>query len=179
MSGPRTTQDAYCVPTWLLASCAAALSIAAHGSAGGAVGDSALTVLLTAVLAWGGTSLARRGGLLPLVAVLATTQAAQHVLLTEIAHVHAAGPAVDGRLMFATHAVATLLSAVLLIRAGSALAGIAAAVRWLVGRLQSLCAAPTTGPVRSGPAAAPVRPGVLLEVLLRRVSPRRGPPTYS
>lgn len=178
--GRRTTTDrARCAPGWLLGFCVAALTVAAHGGAGGTVSDSSLTALLAAVLAWGGASLARRGGLLTLVGVLAATQAAQHVLLTEIAHVHEPAPSVNGWLMFTTHAVATVLSAVLLVHAGGAVAGVAAAVRWLVGRLQMLCAAPPVGPVHPVRAQVGARPGVLLEVLLRRVSPRRGPPLHS
>lgn len=179
--GRRTgTDGAHGAPGWLLASCVTALTVTAHGSAGGTVSDSSLTALLAALLAWGGTSLARRGGLLTLIGVLAATQAAQHVLLTEIAHVHQPVASVNGWLMFTTHAVATVLSAVLLIRAGSAIAGVAAAVRWLVGRLQALCVARPSEPAR--PVSVRVtaaRPGILLEVLLRRVSPRRGPPLHS
>ncbi|OLF18332.1 hypothetical protein BU204_07260 [Actinophytocola xanthii] len=163
----------------MLAVCTAALAITAHAGAGGSLSDSALTALLTTVLAWGGTSLARRGGLLTLVAVLGTTQATQHVLLTEVAHVHQPAAAVDGWVMFAAHAVATVLTAVLLVRAGSATAAVAAAVRWLVGRLQALSAGPPAGPRRPAPARYPARPGILLDVLLRRVSQRRGPPLHS
>lgn len=179
MGRPTTTGGAHGAPGWLLAFCVAALTVAAHGGAGGTVSDSSLTALLATVLAWGGASLARRGGLLTLVGVLAATQAAQHVLLTEIAQVHQPGPSVDGWLMFAAHAVATVLSAVLLTYAGTAVAGVAAAVRWLAGRLQLLCAASPAGPERPVPAEVAGRPGILLEVLLRRVSPRRGPPLRS
>ena len=179
--GRRATpgRGAQGVPGWLLACCVAALTVAAHGAAGGTVADSSLTALLTTVLAWGGASLARRGGLPTLVGVLAVTQAAQHVLLTEIAHVHQPAPSVDGWLMFGAHAVATVLSAVLLTRAGGAVASVAAAVRWLVGRLQTPSTARPPGRAGAAPARIPARPGILLEVLLRRVSPRRGPPVHS
>ncbi|MGH3756587.1 hypothetical protein [Actinophytocola sp.] len=182
--GRRTTGEAPATRSWLLASCAAALAIAAHGTGGGEVSDWALTALFTAVLAWGGTSLARRGGLPTVVVVLGTTQIAQHLLLTEIAggvHAHElTPPPVDGRLMLATHAVATLITAVLLLRADAALAATRAAVAWLVGRLRALCPPPPedtgTETVATG---LPARPGELLEVLLRQVSPRRGPPVRS
>ncbi|HWM04719.1 MAG TPA: hypothetical protein VNP92_20470 [Actinophytocola sp.] len=169
---------------WLLASCSAALAIAAHASAGGNLSDSALTVLLTAVLAWGGTALARRGGLVVLVGVLGATQLAQHLLLTEIAgstHGHSlTPPPVDGWLMFATHAVATLLSALLVLRADAALGAVHAAVAWMVGRLQALCPArPEAATANLVARSVPARPGVLLEVLLRQVSARRGPPARS
>ncbi|WP_084735550.1 hypothetical protein [Actinophytocola xinjiangensis] len=173
------SRGAHGVPGWLLACCVAALTIAAHGAAGGTVADSSLTALLTTVLAWGGASLARRGGLPTLVGVLAVTQAAQHVLLTEIAHVHQPAPTVDGWLMFGAHAVATVASAVLLVRAGGAVASVAASLRWLVGRLQLLVPGPSAGPAGAVPARVPARPGVLLEIVLRRVSPRRGPPVLS
>jgi hypothetical protein len=82
--------------------------------------------------------------------------------------------------MFAAHAAATLLTAVLLLRADRALDAARAAVAWLVGRLQALCPAPPSGArtetVRS---SVPARPGLLLEVLFREVSPRRGPPLHS
>lgn len=178
------TSDAPGARGWLLASCSAALAIAAHGTAGGELSDAALTVLLTAVLAWGGCALARRGGLLTIVVALGATQLAQHLLLTEIAgstHDHAPVlPAANGWLMVAAHALATLLTALLLLRADAALAAIGAAVGWLVGRLQTLRPAPPAS-ARSHAARpnVPARPGELLEVLLRRVSPRRGPPVRS
>lgn len=180
--GRRTTGEARDARGWLLACCSAALAIAAHGTAGGELSDSALTVLLTAVLAWGGTALARRGGLLTVTAALGTTQLAQHVLLTEIAaHGHdRVPPPVNGWVMLAAHAMATLATALLLLRADAAIATVRAAVAWLVGRLQALCPAPPHGPA-TGTAATtvPARPGELLEVLLRQVSPRRGPPVRS
>ncbi|MCT2586568.1 hypothetical protein [Actinophytocola gossypii] len=179
MGRPTSTSGTHDVPGWLLGACVAALTVTAHGSAGGTVADSSLTALLATLLAWGGASLARRGGLVTLVGVLAATQAAQHVLLTEIAHVHAPAESVNGWLMLGTHAAATVLSAVLLVRAGGAIARIAAAVRWLAGRLQALCPAPPAGPARPIPARVTSRPGVLLEVTLRRAIPRRGPPVHS
>ncbi|MPZ81381.1 MAG: hypothetical protein GEV28_13650 [Actinophytocola sp.] len=181
--GRRTTDGAPGARGWLLGSCSAALAVAAHGTAGGTLSDAALTALLTTVLAWGGATIVRRGGLVALVGVLGTTQAAQHVLLTEIAgsmHTHMlAPPPVNGWLMFATHAVATLLSAVLLLRADEALAAVGAAFTWLVGRLQALCPAPPRAALQNVRGGAPARPDHLLEVLLRRVSPRRGPPVRS
>jgi hypothetical protein len=182
--GRRTTSRAPGARGWLLACCSAALAIAAHGTAGGQASESALTVLLTAVLAWGGTALARRGGLPTIVAVLGTTQLAQHLLLTEIpagTHRHEPTPLpLNGWVMLAAHAVATLLTALLLLRADAALDAAHAAVAWVVGRLQALCPAPPEGGATEAVAASvPARPGVLLEVLLRQVSQRRGPPVRS
>jgi hypothetical protein len=177
--GRRPTTDRACgAPSWLLAVCTTALAITAHAGAGGTLSDSALTALLTTVLAWGGTSLARRAGLLTLVAVLGTIQAAQHVLLTEVAHVHQPA-AVNGWVMFGAHAVATMLTAVLLVRAGSATDAVTAAARWLAGRLQALYAGPPNGPHRPPPPRHTTGPDMLLDVLLRRVSQRRGPPVTS
>jgi hypothetical protein len=176
----RTTDPARGARGWLLATCSAALAVAAHGSAGGELSDSALTLLLTAVLAWGGTALARRGGLVTVVGALAAIQVAQHLLLTEIAGgMHGPTPPVNGWLMFAAHAVATVLTAVLLLRADAALTLARTAFGWLVGRLLTLCPAPRAGCEPTGATSVPARPGELLEVLLRRVSPRRGPPVRS
>jgi hypothetical protein len=174
-------EDAAGVRGLLLASSSAALAIAAHGLGGGTVADSSFTVLLATLLAWGGMSLTRRGGTLALVAVLGVTQASQHVLLTQIASGHGRGPAVfDGWTMFTTHAIATLLTAVLLTRAGIALSAIAAAVRWLLGRLRTLISGPLrTVSVGTVGTSLPARPGPLLEVLLRQICARRGPPVLS
>jgi hypothetical protein len=164
----------------LLATSSAALAVAAHGLAGGAVADSGFTILLATLLAWGGTTLARRGGTPALVAVLGVTQLCQHLLLTEIASGHGMEPAVfNGWTMFGTHAGATVVTAVLLARAGVALTTIGAALGWLLGRLYALVA----GPVPPRPVAVgttlPARPGALLEVLFRQVCTRRGPPLTS
>lgn len=172
--------DASGVHGLLLASASAALAVAAHGLAGGPVSDFTFTVLLATLLAWGGMSLARRGGTPALFAVLAVTQACQHVLLTELASGHRGERAVfDGTTMFAAHAVATTIAAVLLTRAGTALGVIAAAIAWLLTRLHALVAGPVPPrPVTAG-TSLPARPGSLLEVLLRQVCARRGPPVSS
>jgi hypothetical protein len=181
--GRRKTDRAPGARGWLLATCSAALAIAAHGSAGGRLSDTALTILLTAVLAWGGTALARRGGIVTLVVALGSTQVAQHLLLAEVAgsaHGHVlAPPPAGGWLMFTTHAVATLLTAALLLRADAAIAAVRAAIDWLTGRLLALCPAPPRPAPASAVTSGPARPGLLLEVLLRQVSPRRGPPARS
>jgi hypothetical protein len=169
-------EDAASVHGLLLACSSAALAVAAHGLGGGSVADSGFTVLLATLLAWGGLSLARRWGTLGLVAVLGTTQACQHVLLTELASGHRETAAVfDGWTMFGAHAVATVLTALLLTRAGVALRAIAA----VFSRLRVLVAAPVVPRTVTAGTSLPVRPGPLLEVLLRRVRPRRGPPLPS
>ncbi len=164
----------------MLAFSSAALAIAAHGLAGGTLSESGFTVLLATLLAWGGASVARRAGAVALVGVLGVTQLSQHLLLTEIASGHRPGMAAfDGWTMFTTHAVATLLTALLLTRAGTAFGTIATAFRWLVGRVVALVTGPIRVPVRvTGPAPV-ARPGQLLEVLFRQVHGRRGPPLRS
>lgn len=168
----------------LLAAISATLTVAAHGMAGGGVPDSVdqilFTGLLTALFAWGARTVTGRGGTVRLFGVLAATQAAQHLLLTELAGHGSHGPApVDGRVMLATHAIAVVLTAFLFTRADTTLGAIVSAIAWLVGRLADE-RTPPPAPATSAPAsAAPARPGVLLEVLLRRVSQRRGPPAHS
>lgn len=178
--GRARAQDADGVRALLLAVSSAALAVAAHGLGGGAVPDFGFTILLATLLSWGGMSLARRGGTPALVAVLGVTQMCQHVLLTDLASAHGKEPAVfDGWTMFTMHAAATMLTAVLLTRAGVALTTISAALAWLLGRLHALVAGPV--PPRPVPVGTslPARPGSLLEVLLRQVCARRGPPVHS
>jgi hypothetical protein len=164
----------------LLALSSAALAIAAHGIAGGAPSDSLFTVLLATLLAWGGMSLTRRGGTPALVGVLGVTQLCQHLLLTEIANGHGHQQAMfDGWTMFGAHAVATVLTAVLLTRASTALALVAGAFAWLVSRLTALVAGPVPRTVGQAGSPQPARPGALLEVLFREVYGRRGPPVRS
>lgn len=164
----------------MLAFSSSALAIAAHGLGGGTLSESGFTVLLATLLAWGGTSIARRGGMFTLVGVLGVTQASQHLLLTEVASGHRQDMAAfGGWTMFATHGVATLLTAVLLTRAGVALGAIAAALAWLLGGLTALVAGPVREPAPVTASALPARPGQLLEVLFRQVHTRRGPPLHS
>lgn len=164
----------------LLASSSAALAIAAHGIGGGAVSDSLFTVLLATLLAWGGSTLARRGGTPALVGVLGVTQLCQHLLLTELANGHGHQQALfDPWTMFTAHAVATVLTAVLLTRAGIALRLVSTAVAWLWSRLTTLVGGPVRPTANPGGAPLPARPGAFLEVLFREVCARRGPPVRS
>lgn len=174
-----TTQHAGGVRGPLLATSSSALAVAAHGAAGGELSDAGFAVLLATLLAWGGGSLARRGGLLTLVGVLGVTQTCQHLLLTEIAGGHGHAPMFDGWTMFATHAVATLLTALLLTRAGVALGMLGAALSWLHGVLVLLVAGRVRPVAVPAGSPAPARPGALLEVLFRQVCARRGPPLHS
>lgn len=162
-----------------------ALAIAAHGVAGGGVPDAALTLPLTALVAWGAAALAPwTRGIVTLTGLLGVLQVVLHLLLTENAnghhHHHAAAPQINGWAMFAGHALATLITAALLARATSALTRVAAALAWLRAGLRLLLTTAVVVPATIGAVSAvPARPGQLLEVLLRRVRSRRGPPVRS
>lgn len=169
----------------LLAVSSTALAIAAHGVAGGGVPDAALTLPLTALIAWGAAALAPwTRGIIPLTGLLGVLQVVLHLLLTENAnghlHHHAAAPQIDGWAMFTGHALATLLTAALLARATSALTRVSAALAWLRAGLALLLTTQVVAPATIGATSpVPARPGQLLEVLLRRVRSRRGPPVRS
>jgi hypothetical protein len=171
----------------LLALSSTALAIAAHGWAGGGSPDIALVLPVAAVIAWGGTALAGRLRRVPvLVAVLGLLQGGLHLLLSQsaVAHAHhgSTAPAVNGWLMLAGHALATVLTAALLARAAGLLAAVSSAIDWLRAQLlvpQPIRVTESRRRVGEGVSALPVRPGPLLEVQLRRVRARRGPPTHS
>jgi hypothetical protein len=168
---------------WLFAISSTSLAIAAHGVAGGGLPDAALTIPITAVIALGaGAIMPLLRGVLSLTAVLGLVQYSLHFLLTESVHSHSGqpAPASNGWLMFAGHALATVCTAALLSRASSALLRSSSALAWLRGRVAALLSPPVFAPATLGViSAAPVRPGQLLEVHLRRVHSRRGPPIGS
>jgi hypothetical protein len=158
-----------------LAGCSAALAVAAHAAAGGVLPSAGLTVVLTAVLAGAGVALAdRRRGLPAIFAVVAASQLAMHTLLSQAGHGH---PAVDATVqMTVLHAAAAVLVAVLLAGAEGAVFTAVAVLRWL---LSGVVLVPRPLPdVRLAPRlVAPVAAGsITLDVLLRRVHARRGPP---
>jgi hypothetical protein len=159
----------------LLAGSAASLAVTAHAVADGGLPDPALTVLLTGLLGWIATALAGKArGPLATVAVLGAGQLIMHLVLTTLAH-H--GAASSGWTMTATHAIATVLTALLLARADALLLAVLHVVRTVLPRL-----VPTL-PVPSAAAtvlpARPARAGVVLDVERRRVRGRRGPPVFS
>jgi hypothetical protein len=79
--------------------------------------------------------------------------------------------------MLAGHALATVLVALLLARATTGLALFSAALGWLRAQLWL---APVPALAGLGTVSAtPTRPGQLLEIVLRRVQARRGPPLGS
>ena len=166
----------------LLALSSTSLAIAAHGVAGGGMPDTALTIPLTALIAWGAMALRPwTYGPIPLTGLLGIIQYVLHLLLTENAnHHHHGQPPVNGWAMLAGHALATVITAALLARASTALALVSAALAWLRSGLRALLAPPVAAPATIGVARElPARPGLLLEVLLRRMSSRRGPPARS
>ncbi|HEU5473177.1 MAG TPA: hypothetical protein VFV67_21240 [Actinophytocola sp.] len=168
---------------WLLALSSTGLAITAHGWAGGGIPGSLLIVPVTVLIAWSAGVLADRlRRMAVLVPVLGVLQLGLHLLLGQSAHAHTgiAPAAPNGAAMLAGHAVATLLAAALLARAAGPLALITSAIDWLRGQLVPLRRPPVPAPTTIGPTAmVPARPGPLLEVLLRRVRARRGPPVHS
>ncbi|MFB9906551.1 hypothetical protein [Allokutzneria oryzae] len=162
---------------WLLATTSAALSTAGHALAGGAVPDTALTVLLTVLVAAAAVSLAnKRRGPVAILGTLGTAQVVTHLLLSALTvHRHEATPT-DSLAMTAAHVVATLGTALVLGHAESAIFGLAAALGAVLPRRSPQ--PPVFAPQR---AVTPARTGMAnpLDVLLRRARARRGPPLTS
>jgi hypothetical protein len=166
---------------WTLAVCSAALAIAAHGMAGGGTPDTALAVLLTMLVAWGGTSIANRfQGTFAVLIALGTAQGAMHLILNYVvpSHVgHVAAP-VNSSVMFMTHAVATVVTGMLIARADAAVRLISSAMRLLLDLIRP----PRFPAVPVAIYAVPSSPQTgdhIRQVLLRRVHARRGPPACS
>jgi hypothetical protein len=162
-----------------LAVCATALSVTAHRIADGGLPDPAMTVLLAGLFGWTTTALARKArGTTATVALLGAAQLVMHLLLTTLAGHHDmyAMPGSTGLSMVTAHAVATVLTALLLARADAMLLTVLAVLRAILPRLL------TPLPVPAAPASVPVRvdaPGHLVGVDLRRIRGRRGPPVHS
>jgi hypothetical protein len=161
------------VSGWLLALSSTGLAITAHGLAGGAMPDSVLIIPVTALMAWGGAAMAsalRRPAVLT--ATVGVLQLVLHLLLSQ-SHAHHTA-AVHGGAMLATHVIASVLVALLLARATDGLT-----LGWLRARLRVLWLIPAPVRASGGVSVVPVRPGQLLETVLRRVLARRGPPVHS
>lgn len=131
---------------------------------------------LVLLIAGAATALAdRRRSPLTIVAALGVAQLAQHEMLG-LAHHHrapSAGLGFDTGQMTTAHVVAALATGLLLARADSALVSLVDAVSRLLPRTL------TPGPVRLAPRSTAVRPAAgaqLIELLLRIVNGRRGPP---
>ncbi|MEU4251051.1 hypothetical protein AB0F15_26945 [Amycolatopsis sp. NPDC026612] len=166
----------------MLAVSAAVLSVTAHRFADGGLPDPAMTVLLTSLFGWTATALARKArGALATVALLGVAQLVMHLLLTTLAdhHMHdlAAQSGSTGPGMIAAHAVATVLTALLLARADTMLLTVLAVLRAILPRLLTPLPVPS-----AAPALIPARlggPDHLVGVDLRRIRGRRGPPVHS
>ncbi|WP_406639938.1 hypothetical protein [Amycolatopsis sp. WGS_07] len=160
----------------LLALSSASLAVTAHAAADGGLPDPALTLLLTGLLGWTATALAGRArGPLGTVAVLGGGQLVMHLVLTTLGGHDPSGAAPsDGWAMTAAHAVATLLTALVLARADAMLLAVLHVVRVIL----PLLVRPLPVPAAAGGVARPraVRVVPLLSVELRRVRGRRGPP---
>lgn len=162
----------------LLALCSAALAMAAHALAGGTGQNAGLAVPLTALIALAGIALAdrQRGGP-AILGALGISHAGEHLMLTTLAHhqhaAHFDATHFDATAMTAAHVAAVLLTAVLLTHAESAVFATAAALAMLLPRR------PLSQPV---PAAAllthvaDIPVDHVLDVLLRKVIGKRGPP---
>lgn len=159
-----------------LAVCSTVLAVAAHAAVGGGVPDAGLALLVMVLLTAAGVGLARRRRSLPgILGVLTVTQVVLHFLLS-IADMHA----VPERTMFsvgwgmlAAHAVAVLVTSLMLTSAEAAVFGVAAALARLVPRL-AVFFVPAESP--GDPVIAAERVDRLVHVLLCRVCPLRGPP---
>lgn len=157
----------------LLAVTSAALSVAAHGAAGGEVTEFAPALPLTVLIGLASTAVRGRWAVLP---TLGLAQLAQHTLLNLGHHEDVGsglgfGPAA----MTTAHVVAALLTGLLLVRADAVLDALVWAVSRLLPVLWSF--EPVAVPI-SPVRVAPV-PDVWMSVLLRRVHGRRGPPFRS
>ncbi|MCS7482109.1 hypothetical protein ACFFQW_24110 [Umezawaea endophytica] len=159
----------------LLAVTSAALSVAAHGAAGGSLSGFAPVLPLVLLVAGAATALAdRHRGPLTILAALGVAQFAQHELL-DLVHHHrapAAGLGFDPVQMTTAHVLAALATGLLLAKADSALVSLVDAVSRLLPRTWA------PGPV-PGPRSTAIRAAggpQLIELLLRIVNGRRGPP---
>ncbi len=160
----------------LLAVTSSSLSVTAHGAAGGSLAEFTPVLPLVLLIAGAATALAdRRRSPLTLLAALGAAQLAQHELLSLAHHRHApsGGFGFDAVQMTTAHALAALGTGLVLVKADAALVSLVAAVSRLLPRTL------TPGPVRLAPRAAAVRAAAgtqLIELLLRSVNGRRGPP---
>jgi hypothetical protein len=134
--------------------------------------DPGLTALLTVGVAGVGIALAdRRRGQGAILLVLGAAQLATHVLLSVAGQ--GMPDMVDPLVMTGAHAAAVLVAAVLLARADAVVLGLAGLLAMLLP-LVLVAPPPPVGPLVSWRVAVPVDRA--MAVLLRRTSPRRGPP---
>jgi hypothetical protein len=165
-----------------LAVCCSALGVAGHATAGGALPAFGSTVLLTTLLAGAGIALAdRQRGPLAIMSAVAGTQLVMHVSLDVLVH-HPGSASGEPVAMTGLHAAAALVTWLLLTGAEGAVFAIVDVLGWLLRRVAPLATTPaapaaherTPARLLATPALSP-----LLQVLLRRVHQRRGPPVLA
>ncbi|HEY1573288.1 MAG TPA: hypothetical protein VGG05_18240 [Pseudonocardiaceae bacterium] len=163
----------------MLAVASSTLAIAAHGVAGGGLPDTALTLLLVFGVSAVGIAVAgKRYSLGAVAGVLGTVQLVTHLLLsfdsTGMDGMAGMNMATAGGLaMVGAHAVAVVLTSVLVVRADAVLFALARSARRMLPML--VAHAPVIAHARCPrPAAAPRRD--LAAVALCRINARRGPP---
>ncbi|MFF0144531.1 hypothetical protein ATK36_3293 [Amycolatopsis sulphurea] len=176
MSTPGRSRGAFAAARGLLlAVSSASLTVTAHVAGDGGLPDPALTLLLTGLLGWTGTALARRvRGRLATLAVLGGGQVVMHLVLTTLNEHQHGSPA--SWTMTAAHAAATLLTALLLARADAVLLGLLQLLRAILPALSPPLPVPAAAGV---PLPPPVEATALRKVDLHHVRCRRGPPRRS
>lgn len=153
----------------LLAFSSGGLAVSAHALAHGGLPDTALTLLLVLLVGWIGTALAdRTRGPLGVLTVLGAAQLLMHLVLDSLMPHSASTPLA----MLAAHAVATVVTGLVLARAEALLQLAAARFSLLLPVLFGPLPPPL--PVPGAPAPAPGLP--MVKVLLSRMHARRGPP---
>jgi hypothetical protein len=154
----------------------AALAVAGHAVAGGALPPAGLTVVLTALLAGAGVALAdRQRGLGAILAAVGGSQLAMHVLLERLGHAHAGGTD-RPVLMFVGHAVAAVVVACALAGAERSVFAVVAVLRWLLRGVTVAAGLPPLPGAGTTVVAAGPSGSITVDVVLRRVNARRGPP---
>lgn len=168
-----------------LAVCCAALGVTGHALAGGQLPAPGPTVVCTVLLAMVGIALAdRRRGLPAIASTVGGTQVGLHFLLHALApghtgHTSHAAPVLPGDpvMMAGVHAVAAIVTALLLAGAEGSLFTLTSVLGWLLRRVP---VEPPAGPRACGPLVL-LLPAVTatvgeLRLLLCRIHGRRGPP---
>lgn len=144
----------------------------------GELPDLSLTAILTVLVGWVATALADVArGPLGILVTLSAAQLVMHVLLSGLdEHPGSAAPVAGTAAMTAAHACAVAVTALLVTYAERALLAFAAS-------LLRLIPISWTTPREPAPPVAPVRAagstGVYIQVVLRRVCARRGPPLFA
>jgi hypothetical protein len=160
----------------LLAVTSASLGVAAHGAAGGSLVEFTPALPLVLLIALAATALADRRRSPPaILGALGAAQFAQHELLGLMHHHHGStgGFGFDPVQMTTAHALAALGTGLVLVKADDALVSLVDVVSRLLPRTL------TPGPVLVAPRTTACRAAAgpaLIELLLKSVNGRRGPP---